>query len=356
MDLKLLKKFCENKCTSSEIDEVFVWILNHPDQISGENLLSHFWADIPDTGSPDEDYARRRLDSIHHKINLNEAEQKAKRKIPDPLRRRSLLPWISRAAAILLVPVIILFVYTRLFQTGFSGTTGPSTLNEIISPAGSRTFLILADGTKVWLNHGSKMVYPQWFTGKTRTVWLDGEGYFEVAHDPSIPFIVESGEMVVKAVGTEFNVRAYNDDPDFETTLKSGKVIIQRKNESRELTICNMSPGQHLVFDNTTNTFSLQTGELSKYTSWKDGKLIFKDDTMDKVAERLSRWYNVKVIIQDPEINEITCTATFIDESLSQVLEMMEIVAPISFTVSQRQKMTDGTYSQKEISIYKKTN
>ena len=209
---------------------------------------------------------------------------------------------------------------------------------------------------KVWLNHGSKMVYPQWFTGKTRTVRLEGEGYFEVAHDPAIPFIVESGEMVVKAVGTEFNVRAYKDDPDFETTLRSGKVIIQRKNKSRELTLCDMSPGQHLVFDNTTNTFSLKTGELSKYTSWKDGKLIFKDDTMDKVAERLSRWYNVKVIIKDPEINEITCTATFIDESLSQVLEMMEIVTPISFTVSQRQKMTDGTYSQKEISIYKKTN
>ena len=350
MDKKLLRRFIDNKCTADEVDSVFEWIQKQSDEGGGEILLKNFWDEINQTEEMDENLVQKRLDRIHHRINLRQSDKLVADRIFSLPLKKSLMQFISKAAAILLIPVITLFIYTRFFQPG----QVDSQLAEITSPMGSRTFLELSDGTKVWLNHGSKMIYPQKFTGKTRTVQLSGEGYFDVAHDRTKPFIVESRGMEVKAVGTKFNVKAYPDDTDFETTLESGKVIILKKTPDKELTVCQMLPGQHLIFNNTTNQYSLKAGELSKYISWKEGKLVFKDDPMDKVAERLSRWYNVEIIIKDPEVKELTYTATFIDESLSQVLEMLEIVTPISDTVSAREKMPDGTFSKKKILIYRK--
>jgi len=247
-----------------------------------------------------------------------------------------------------------LLVYTRFFPSGHFALQSKHQKIEILSPAGSRTHLELADGTKVWLNHSSKLVYPQRFTGKTRTVQLIGEAYFEVAPDKAKPFIVESDGMAIKAVGTTFNVRAYPDCTDFETTLETGKVIILKNSPGNQATLLHMEPGQHFVLNRGTNQHSLKTEELAKYVSWKEGKLIFKDDHLDAVAEQLSRWFSVKISLGDPGLRELTYTATFVDEPLSHILEMMEVVMPISCAVSEREKMTDGTYSKKEILIYQK--
>ncbi|MGE4586328.1 MAG: FecR family protein [Mangrovibacterium sp.] len=347
MDKKLLKKFITNKCTSTEVDKVFRWVQKQSDQASGKILFKTFWDEIKATDKMDKNLALKRLDRIHHIINIRKSEQIATSIFR---KKRFLIQLISKAAAILLIPVITLFIYTRFIQPERIDYQ----LNEIISPSGSRTFLELSDGTKVWLNHGSKMIYPQIFTGKIRTVKLSGEGYFEVAHDKTKPFIVETGNMAVKAVGTAFNVKAYQDDVDFETTLETGKVIVLKKAPNKNLTVCEMSPGQHLIFNSISNYYSIETGELAKYVSWKEGKLVFNDDHMDQVAQRLSRWYNVEIDIKDPDVKKLTYTATFIDESLDQILEMLEVVTPISFTIQERQKMPDGTYSKKKILIEKK--
>ncbi len=351
MDKKLLRKYIDNNCTSAEVDEVFEWVQKQKDEYDGKVLLKDFWNEIDRTEAMDENFAQRRLDRIHHRINLSRQDKWLTGKFFFlPGKNRFFVTFLSKAAAILLISVMTLFIYTYFFQSDQNA----SQLAEIISPAGSRTSLELSDGTKVWLNQGSKMIYPQKFTGRTRTVRLSGEGYFDVAHDKTRPFIVESRGMEVRAVGTRFNVKAYMDDTDFETTLESGKIIILKKIPDKELTVCQMSPGQHFIINNKTNKYSLKTGELAKYVSWKEGKLVFKDDKMDKVAERLSRWYNVEIIIKDPEVRELTYTATFVDESLDQVLEMLEVITPISYTVSDREKMPDGTFSKKKILIYKK--
>jgi len=356
MDIKLLKKFADNKCTPAEVEKVFSWVSQKPDKSSGQALFKNYWDNIePMEEEPRNTLEQHRLDRIHHIINLNQSERLAK---GTPrffsVKKISLVQLLSRAAALLLIPVLTLFVYTRFFQSGSLIARGDIPMNEIVSPAGSRIFLELSDGTKVWLNHGSTMVYPQEFTGKSRVVELTGEGYFEVAHNKAKPFIVEAGGMEVKAVGTNFNVKAYPGNQDFETTLESGKVFILKKNSGKELAVCEMNPGQHFVFNNTTNKYSLKAEDLAKYVSWKEGTLIFIDDPLDKVAEQLSRWYNVEIKLEAPELNELTYTATFVDESLYQILEMLEIVTPISYTVSDREKMPDGTFTKRKISIYPK--
>ncbi|MFA5327470.1 MAG: FecR domain-containing protein [Prolixibacteraceae bacterium] len=354
MDIKLLKKFAANKCSPDEVDAVFNWVQEQPDKITGENLLKNYWKELEVTELPDNETALWRLYKIHHTINLNQSERLTENKIRSLLTKKfSPVRMLYRAAAILLIPVITLLVYTYVFQPELYSALNISQKYEIVSPPDSRTHFELPDGTKVWLNDESKMVYPQRFIGKTRTVQLIGEAYFEVSPDKSKPFIVETQGIAVKAVGTCFNIKAYHGDPDIETTLESGKVIIL-KDTGKKSEICEMEPGQHFVFNRTTNKYSLKREDPAKYVSWREGKLIFQDDRLDQVAQRLSRWYNIQVKLKDPELSSLTYTATFVDETVYQILEMLEIVTPISYTVTERQKLPDGTFSEKVILIHKK--
>lgn len=348
MDYKLLNKFAHNKCYPNEVDEVFRWV-QQSDVKSGELVFKQYWDKTPPNETTDAELIHRRLDKIHHRININQSEKPISgKRIKLPLRGAYLLKLLSKIAAILLIPVITLLIYTNLPHSTFIVN------NEIVSPPGSRIFLELEDGTKVWLNQGSKLIYPQTFNGKNRSVTLVGEGYFEVAHDTSKPFIVESDGIQVKAVGTSFNVKAYNDSSDFETTLESGKVFIQKEFSGNESTVCEMHPGQHFRLNLKTNKYSLQNEKSFKYVAWKDGKLVFDDDSLSEVVDRLSQWYNVEIILKDPKLSELTCKATFVDESLTEILEMMQIIMPIHCVEFKRTKSDDGVFLKKKIFIYRK--
>lgn len=356
MDKKLLHKFISNQCTSNEIDDFFAQLEKRSTEKLKEKFIfrSH-WDDIKLAENPDKESAQRRLDKIHHKINLIESELKENSKVRFlPKRKAKFGNIITRAAVILLIPVLTLLIYTRYFQPDLYTLLNTSPNYEIVSPPSSRIQFKLPDGTQVWLNQGSKMVYPQQFKENTRTVQLVGEGYFDVAHDEKKPFIVEIGKMAVKAVGTSFNVKAYAGDINYETTLESGKVVLLKDTNGRQSEVCKMNPGEQFIFNEKTNKYSLKTVNTAKYICWKEGKLIFADDHLDEVAERLSRWYNVKITLTDSGLKSLTYTATFVDEKLDQVLEMMQYIMPISYSVSNRKKLPDETYSEKEILIYKK--
>jgi transmembrane sensor len=353
MELKLLRKFANNRCTPAEVDTVFKWINEDPNAASGEPVFRNLWDELQPDYDTEDETDQLRLDKIHHKISIIRLEQSDSTKVRIlPVRRTSFIQIISRVAVILLIPVITLFVYIRFFQSQFM--PAPSLISEIIAPSGSRTSIELSDGTKVWLNQGSKMVYPQKFTGKIRAVQLSGEGYFDIAPDKAKPFIVESGEIAVQATGTMFNVKAYADEAEFETSLESGAVTILRQRANKSSVVHEMKPGQRFVLNKTTHQYSLETEDLTRYVSWKEGKLIFKDDPLDEVARRLSRWYNAEITIKDPEINELTYTATFADEPLEQVLDMIEEIMPVSFTVPKRTKTDDGAFAKKKVLIYRR--
>lgn len=348
MNLRLLHKYANNKCRPEEVDEVLSWI-GQSDEHSGKFLFRQYWDS--NMHSPAENVegapAQQRLDRIHHRINISRTESGVSDRTGN---RMVFLKWLYRAAVILLIPVITLFVYTHLFEKDHV------VMNEIVSPPGSRSFLVLPDGTKVWLNHGSRMVYPQRFTGGNRSVQLQGEGYFDVASNPSKPFIVESENWSVKAVGTCFNVKAYPDGSSFETTLESGKVSVQQNMQGKESVICIMSPGLHFVLNRSTNKYTLRQEETFKYVAWKEGKLVFDEDRLDKVAERLSQWYNAQIVLKDPRLHELTYKATFVDETLPEILEMMQVVMPITCLEVKRSKTDDGIFKKKEILIYMNKN
>ena len=205
--------------------------------------------------------------------------------------------------------------------------------NTVETPLGMRSSLTLPDGTKVWLNAGSKISYPVLFSNQVREVSLSGEAYFEVKKDKSWPFVVSTKNMNVMVTGTTFNCNAYPENDQIQTVLVEGQVTLANQSATETQS---MNPGELATFNNSNQQITKTKTDLQKYIAWKSGKLMFRDDKMNKVVEKLERWYNVEFEIEDQEIANYIYTATFIDESLDQVLKMLSLSAPIRYTISER--------------------
>lgn len=257
---------------------------------------------------------------------------------------------VQRIAAILLLPVLVVSgIY--FFSQKQQNEQYSCVYNTAETPLGMRSSLILPDGTKVWLNAGSKLTYPVLFSDKYRTVKLIGEAYFEVKKDKNWPFVVTADNMNIIVSGTTFNCNAYPENNQIQTVLVEGQVTVGNVSAT---TTKVMEPGELAIFRKNNQQITKSKVDLEKYIAWKSGKLMFREDKMNLVVEKLQRWYNVDFEIMDKEISDYIYTATFVDESLDQVLKMLSISAPIRYTVSVRDKQEDQTFARQTVKLYKK--
>ena len=346
MTKDLFIKYLQGNCTEEEFKQLLSWIKEGALSSSGKGMVQEVWDEFePQAGPVERTKYNRLLDKIHHRINIiQNSNQRISQKA---LRKHRILSVITRAAAVLLLPILSLLIYTNLSDKGRYADN----LNdlEVEAPAASRMHINLGDGTMVWLNHGSKLKYPYRFEGKNRRVFLTGEAFFVVAHNKDVPFIVGTDRLEIKATGTTFNVSAYPGDELVETTLVEGKVILYDNNSKREIKA--LSPNECFKFDKQNNAYALESQDIEKYVAWKDGLLVFRNDSIADIAKKLSRWYNVDVEIVNNKVQEYTCTATFSDETLSQVLELMTLPTPVSYTISPIEKFPDGRFSKQKVLI-----
>ncbi|MDB4583683.1 DUF4974 domain-containing protein [Draconibacterium sp.] len=357
MTKELLNKFINNQCTSEELLEVVNWLKT--DALDSDLKTQSFqeWQKYKkDEFLLEEKKINSLLDKIHHKINIsNNLHLKPK----STTKRSTLLIIVTRAAALLLVPVLAFLFYTLSKTSNEITNVAEVRIDslEIVAPVGSKTIVQLPDGSEVFLNHGSKLKYPQKFVGATREVFLTGEGYFKVAHNSNMPFVVSTDKLNIKALGTEFNILAYRNEKNIETTLINGEVVLQEINGSRGNRILGkMEPGQHVKYNTQTQKITSTKGDVEKYISWKDGKLIFKNEPIEQIANRLNRWYNVDIEFANSAVKNLSYTATFVDETLFQILDLMELATPIKYNTLPRQKLKDGTFSRQKIIIDLKNN
>jgi len=292
------------------------------------------------------------LFEIHQKVQKID-ERKAYQKISDQLfikKKINVLGWIQRIAAILLLPVVIASVYYFYLQKANHNQIS-TVYNTVETPLGMRSSLTLPDGTQVWLNAGSSISYPVLFANNSRKVSLTGEAYFEVKKNKKWPFIVSAKNMDIIVSGTTFNCNAYPENNQIQTVLVEGAISLT--NSSATVNV-SMTPGELVTFSSSDQKVVKIRTDLQKYVAWKSGKLMFRDDKMNKVVEKLERWYNVEFDIEDKEIEDYIYTATFVDESLDQVLKMLSISAPIRYTISERNKQEDQTFAKSKVKLYKK--
>lgn len=205
---------------------------------------------------------------------------------------------------------------------------------EVSVPKGDKMMVMLADGTRVWLNADSKLVYPDFFDSDDRRVALVGEAYFEVKSDSHNPFVVTAGGTRIKVTGTCFNVTAYPSDGCVVTTLDEGRIAIG-PNADRAPTYA-MIPGQTAVFDKNQGVFRISMNDNYKEASdWRSDRLVFRNARLEQVLNVLSRKFDVSFTIANDKIRSYTYNLSCRGNELSSVLEMIQQITPVKVEKNQ---------------------
>ena len=232
-------------------------------------------------------------------------------------------------------------------------------LSQVFVPLGSKSQLILPDGTTAWINAGSKLSYASDYNLTERVVTLEGEGYFDVRSNKKKPFIVQTSHLKIKAYGTVFNVKAYPEEQTITTTLIEGNVEIQLKGTSNRAHSFRLKPHQNIVYHINTGTSEIKHEKESGkeiqdnrkneksnpeiqiidnikselYTSWKDEKWVLEGITLNELAHLLERRYGTRIEILNERLNTYKFSGTIQNETLEQVLVILRLTTPLEYHV-----------------------
>jgi len=279
------------------------------------------------------------LDRLHHQINLDHSGKK------DSFR--SFYHVFSKVAAVLLIPALITIAV--LSDLSIKNKHDDGSWTEIYSPVGTRTKFHLPDGTEGWLNSCSSIKYPVNF--ENRRVEVSGEAWFDVVHLKSRAFFVVTPNFDVKVLGTRFNIIAYDNEATDEVILEKGKVLVLGKDQAVK---SELNPDQLFVYNKTTRKSTKTSIESKTYTSWKDGLLIFKNESMAEIARRLERKYNAEIILHGDSLKSSVFRATFQDENLDEICKLLATVAPIQYKIHKRKKQSNDTFTKNKVEMWLK--
>jgi ferric-dicitrate binding protein FerR (iron transport regulator) len=286
----------------------------------------------------DDGEKRKNLDhilyKIHYDINTRSLDKRSE------LSAR-IIKWGLRIAGVILLPLLVFLgikSYTNKVQLSDSWV-------EIKAPAWTRADFSLPDGTTGCLNSNSSIKYSTNFKA-IRQITLKGEAYFDVFRDPKRPFIVLTKDIRVRVLGTRFSIASYDNENNVEVILEQGKLEFSDKEFTKTYI---MKPNDLLVYDKKKLDFSTEEVQPQKYLSWKEGKLVFRNDPLDVIARRLERWYNIDVEINGNITSDLRLRGTFLDEDLEEVLDLLKRSLPIDYRIENRALKADETYSKRKV-------
>jgi len=256
-------------------------------------------------------------------VDVDGAYRTVEKKISSKGRFLRLYTKISRYAAILVIPLIFISIWS------LRGTDIQPTIQEITCPYGMRSKITLPDESEVWLNAGSTIKYSIPFVRKSRKVELSGQAFLHVVKNKKSPFSIQSGNVKVNVTGTQFDFKSYPEDDEVEVTLKEGSINLNLLSGSIETSGTEMRSGDHFVFNKKTKKAYVTNRDISRFIGWKDNTLIFNETPMFEMKKILERWYGVDIVIADKVVNSYKFTTTFKNESLTNVLELLELSSPI---------------------------
>lgn len=351
----LFSKKLSGEASEEELKELEELIQRHPEWQYPIQNLEEFWKQQPNRDMLHVEDAY--LLHLHRMKELNvpfdEYGQESAPVVAITSRRK----WWAWSAAAVFIIVAGLFAFNRVTgrkAADFEAVAG--NLNEVSTRLGSKSQVKLPDGSVVWLNAGSRITYDNQAFGKeTREVTLVGEGFFDVTKDKTKPFIIHTASINIKVLGTAFNVKAYPEDKQTETSLIRGSIEVTIKNRPNDKII--LSPSEKLIVDNNmiaqkekTNTSLPVSAPIPlqplvsinklKYnpedstvaeTQWINNKLIFRDESFADLAVRMERWYDVKIEISDPGLMQAKLNGIFESETIIQALEALRILIPFRY-------------------------
>ena len=352
------------EASAAELEELQVYLQeNGGDQYIYE-ILSSYWQQHPNLLQEEANDEAERFQRILDASDPSE---------PTPLTTTvvahrkviSLRRWLSYAAMIIVLAGSALIIYWNNKSTQKKSPDQLATntpINEVVARPGSRSKLVLPDGTQVWLNAESRITYHNNFNTDQREVDLEGEAFFDVTHDAGRPFIVHTSGIDIKVLGTAFNVKSYASDETIETTLLRGSIEVVKKNDPAAPKVI-LRPHEKLVFnkeelmdkdviaDKTLSSapIPLQAGisvtmlpknkpdSIIKETSWLYNKLNFDGDSFEELAIKMERWYDVKIVINNERLKHTRLKGSFESETVRQALEALRIITPFEYRMEGRE-------------------
>ena len=307
---------------------------------------------------PEHVLAGREIDVMRNRMRMALRAEKEERKDRNSIRRERFhtfsSSWIKVAASV----TIIIAVTAGLYFLGNPNPATPASqppsaiaeMEKRSNAAGEKSVLFLDDGSKVWLNSASTITFASDFTsGETRDVHLEGEAFFDVTHDANKPFIVHTSGIKVKVLGTSFNVRSYDEEKTIQTTLVTGKVQIEQPaDHGQAVGVLQLKPSQRAEFDKLSKIINVHEVVQVNAGAWREDKLVFDETPIDEVLLQLERWYGVRIHVADRANLHCRLSATIAEESLKDVLKLMEVSHRISYTVSGKDVFIEGAFCEEQ--------
>ena len=362
MSRKLSKEILE-----SELQELELLLKQQPQQAYSLEIMEDLWTSRP---SQDRQYAEYKYQELSLRMqkeglipeNQEEGQEHMIKGIDQNEKRHfhkiNIKKLIPLSAFVLAIAALFIFLFN--ITNIQLPSSSPAKTSEITTKNGSKTNLVLPDGTKVWLNAGSKLSYNSDIFGiELREVSLVGEAFFDVTKNPEKPFVIHTQKMDIKVLGTAFNVRCYPNEKKTETSLIRGRIEVTLKDRPKEkiylnpnekLTLLNgnIVPAElasiKKVKHNTELTEPLVTiGHITHKltdsttiieTSWIENKLEFRGETFEDVAFKMEKWYGVKINIQDERLKQEHLTGSFETETVDQALSALQYTTKFNFTIN----------------------
>lgn len=316
MDQEYILKIIKGECSADERERFF-------ELLSSDKALM-------------QEYARLKnkyvINTLPYSPSINTLSSKGQPK-------HRLIQVITKIAAVLFIPLLAWSVYNLIQESKNAGNDLSSITSYELGTGvryevnkGIKAMLTLPDSTVIWLNSGSYLDVPKNFTKSNRIVYLSGEGYFEVESDKNSPFqIMTPKSVIVRVTGTQFNLSCYDNDKNMKLTLIKGSLELIKQNDKDTISV---KPNEEVIINYKTLEDKLDTLVDTKYAiAWKDGNLRFVDSPMDEVVRKMERWYGIQITVDNPDIYKQTFTADFDSESVTQVLNLLEISTNISHEI-----------------------
>jgi transmembrane sensor len=335
----LITRYLSGEASRDEIIMLQEWLGASKDNLLYFQQLKNIW-------DSSEHYSGEKM------INIDRAFNMIIKRVTFKSPATVFFDYWKKIAAILLIPLVLGDLLYFSFHAKYYSKNQEPIYNELFAAFGTRSALKLSDGTSVWLNSGSSIKYPDRFINNNRTVFLTGEAYFEVESDPDKPFIVETSSLSVKATGTKFNVSGYASDDKAEVTLVSGKVEVTLTDDKKNIKSSKLDVNQHLSFNKVNGNISIINDDTYKYISWKDGKMVFRNDSLSEVVKKISQTFNIDIELQGSSLQDYSYRATFQDESLDEILKLLKMSSPIDYVEVKRDPLPDGSFPRKKVIIF----
>lgn len=315
--IQLFDKFLQKQASQEEVQALIQWLKSEG---SFQDWIDDEWSMA--ASDMNIDLQRKLLRQIKEKIDREDHIQ-----IQVPVKKnkvRNLYVWTARIASVV---ILLLLTTFSVYYYAMNQQTMQDMI--VLVEKGQKANLVLPDGSRVWVNSDSKLSYGSRFNRKERVLSLEGEAYFEVMPDKERPFIVETADLTVRALGTSFNVKAYEYEKNVYAVLMTGKVEVKSSFEALVL-----QPNERIVFNRQTGNMEKSSVEDAKdYINWRYNALTFKGETFENIVLTLERYYNTRIVFESETLKKYRFTGTPGNTSLESILQILSLTSPLSYEV-----------------------